>query len=73
MASFSVSYGWTKYDYGDAEYLGTILARMLDREEQAINLAAYLQPGARTRLSLGGHWGMFELTGGASLISGAQA
>ena len=55
----------SQYDYGDAEYLGTSIAEMLNRNEDHVDMIAYVQPNLRTRLFLDGQYGIYTFTGGA--------
>ena len=57
--SFALLYGWAKFGYGDAVYLGTPISGMLDREEQFINFVTFIQPSSRTRLFLDGQYGTY--------------
>jgi hypothetical protein len=71
--SFALAYGRTKYDYRDAEYLGTPISERLDRVVQFFNLINYYQPSARTRLLLDGQYGTYAFTGGTSSIGDARS
>jgi hypothetical protein len=55
-----------KYDYGDAEYMGELLAERLNREVDLMDMIAYVQSGPRTRLYLDGQYGNYAFMGGTS-------
>ena len=71
--SFALDYGWTRYGYGDEEYLGSPISGMLDREEHSIDFVTYVQPSSRTRLFLDGQYVAFGFTGGTSSIGDARS
>jgi hypothetical protein len=57
--SFALIYGWSRFDYSDQEFNGTSLAETLARQEQNLDLVAYVQPSSRTRLSLDAQYGTY--------------
>jgi hypothetical protein len=65
-ASIAILYERAQYDYGDAEYLGTNLSEMLSRDEDHVDVIAYIQPGPGMRLLLDGQFGVFAFTGATS-------
>ena len=71
--SFAFLYGWDRYDYGDAEYLGVDLSQLLDRDEQAFDLIIYVQPSSRIRLSLDGRYGTYRFADEASSLRDARS
>lgn len=52
-----------KFDYGDAVYMGTSLAEMLNRNEDHLDVVAFVQPSSRTRLFFDGQYGVYAFTG----------
>ena len=72
-ASLAILYERSKYDYGDAEYLGSNLSEMLNRNEDHVDVIAYIQPGPGTRLLLEGQYGLFAFTGAPSGVRDAKS
>jgi hypothetical protein len=64
--SIAFFYERAKYDYGNAEYMGELLADSLNREVDLVDTIAYVQSGRRTRLYLDGQYGNYAFMGGAS-------
>jgi hypothetical protein len=65
--SLALMYGRARYAYDDIEYLGGSLAERLNRDEDLLDVMAFVQPGPRTRLSIDGQYGTyaFEAEAGA--------
>jgi hypothetical protein len=57
--SLALLYDWSRFDYGNQEFNGTSLAETLARQEQYLDLVAYVQPSSRTRLSLDAQYGSY--------------
>ncbi len=72
-ASLAILYERSKYDYGDAEYLDSNLSEMLNRNEDHVDVIAYIQPGPGTRLLLDGQYGLFAFTGATSGVRDAKS
>lgn len=64
--SIAFFYERAKYDYGDAEYLGTRLAERLNRTVDLVDTIVYFQASRRTRLYFDGQYGNYIFMGGTS-------
>ena len=71
--SFAVVYNRTRFDYGDAEYSGTRLSDVLNRNEDFVNLVAYAQPHPRWRPFLNGQYGVYTFTNQAFGLRDAKS
>jgi hypothetical protein len=65
-SSIALLYERSRYDYGDAEYLGKSIAESLNRNVNLMDVIAYLQASSRSRLYLDGQYGNYVFTGGSS-------
>ena len=72
-ASFAVVYEWARFDYGDAEYMGLTISERLNREEQHLDLVAYVQPSAKVRLFADGRYGMYTFTADLANLRDARS
>jgi len=59
--SLALLYGGAKYDYDDEIFIdGASIADRLDRNEEFLDLIAYIQPSPRVRLSFDGQYGSYQ-------------